>query len=90
MPFYNYVCSECGNEFQKLKKISEMDDPLKLPCPVCENLNTLSRIIGSPGFGEAVRLGLKKPGSEFRDLMTRIHKRTPGSNLDTSSTITKI
>lgn len=90
MPFYDYSC-ECGHKWQEFRKIATMLEPISNPCPSCSEVGKVTKnISGMPMFGDAVRLGLKKPGAEFKDLMTRIHERTPGSNLDRSSTITKI
>jgi hypothetical protein len=90
MPFYDYKC-ECGHEWQEFKKIANMLDPISLPCPSCNECGKVTKpFSGIPGFGDPTRLGLKKPDSGFKDLMQRIHERTPGSNLDKSSTITKL
>lgn len=34
MPIYEYTCTACGHEFDRLRSISRMDDAA--PCPVCE------------------------------------------------------
>ena len=46
MPIYEYVCNECGHEFDKLQKIS--DAPLE-DCPDCEK-PALKKKISAPGF----------------------------------------
>ena len=46
MPIYEYVCKECGHEFEALQKIS--DAPL-LACPACEK-DALKKKISAPGF----------------------------------------
>jgi len=46
MPIYEYVCSDCGHEFEKLQKMS--DAPLS-DCPDCE-LPSLKKKISAPGF----------------------------------------
>ena len=46
MPIYEYVCSDCGHELEKLQKIS--DAPLR-DCPDCEN-PALKKKISAPGF----------------------------------------
>ena len=46
MPIYEYVCSDCGHEFEKLQKIS--DAPLR-DCPDCET-PALKKKISAPGF----------------------------------------
>jgi len=46
MPIYEYVCSDCGHEFDKLQKMS--DAPLR-ECPACER-QSLKKKISAPGF----------------------------------------
>jgi len=46
MPIYEYVCSDCGHEFEKLQKMS--DAPLT-DCPACET-KSLKKKISAPGF----------------------------------------
>ena len=44
MPIYEYKCSNCGHQFEKIQKFS--DDPLK-KCPKCDK-NALNKLISSP------------------------------------------
>ena len=46
MPIYEYQCSDCEHQFDKLQKMS--DDPL-LVCPSCEK-ETLKKVVSSSGF----------------------------------------
>ena len=46
MPIYEYVCNQCGHEFDALQKFS--DEPLKT-CPACEK-NSLKKKISAAGF----------------------------------------
>jgi len=46
MPIYEYVCNQCGHQFDALQKLS--DEPLKT-CPVCEK-NSLKKKISAAGF----------------------------------------
>jgi putative FmdB family regulatory protein len=46
MPFYEYVCQECGHELEKLQKIS--DAPLT-DCPACQK-PALKKKISAAGF----------------------------------------
>ncbi len=46
MPIYEYECSDCGHEFEKLQKMS--DAPLR-DCPACES-PSLKKKISAPGF----------------------------------------
>ena len=33
MPVYEYLCGTCGNNFERLRSMSQMDEPA--PCPDC-------------------------------------------------------
>ncbi|MGD2170969.1 MAG: zinc ribbon domain-containing protein [Gammaproteobacteria bacterium] len=46
MPIYEYVCKDCGHEFDALQKLS--DEPLKT-CPACEK-DSLKKKISAAGF----------------------------------------
>lgn len=43
MPLYEYICSECSSEFEKLVRFSDpnIDSPL---CPKCGSRNTNKRL----------------------------------------------
>jgi putative FmdB family regulatory protein len=46
MPIYEYVCKQCGHEFETLQKVS--DEPLKT-CPACAR-ECLKKKISAAGF----------------------------------------
>lgn len=46
MPIYEYICRKCGNELEKLQKLSE---PPLTDCPACGE-ETLKRKISPAGF----------------------------------------
>ena len=46
MPIYEYICNECGHEFETLQKMS--DAPLS-DCPECKK-SALKKRISAPGF----------------------------------------
>ena len=46
MPIYEYKCSNCGHQFEKIQRFS--DQPLK-KCPNCDK-KTLNKLISSPSF----------------------------------------
>lgn len=82
MPIYDYQCQTCNKEFEKNVKIANMTDPQ--PCPECQG-ETLRVIRGAPSMGDPVRLGLIRPSDGFRDVLRRIHAKTPGSQLNHNS-----
>lgn len=42
MPLYEYICQECGQEFEKMVRFSEANN--MPPCPVCQSTDTNKRI----------------------------------------------
>ena len=46
MPIYEYKCSDCLHQFEKIQKFSEQS--IKT-CPVC-NKDTVSKLISAPSF----------------------------------------
>jgi len=46
MPIYEYQCTECGHELEKLQKIS---DPPLTECPACGK-STLQKRVSAAGF----------------------------------------
>jgi putative FmdB family regulatory protein len=82
MPTYDYRCKDCGNEFEVICKISEMDD--KKVCPECSCEDTERFIGGAPSIGDPIRLGLRKVPDGFKDVLKKIDK-TPGSRLKSTS-----
>lgn len=46
MPIYEYLCEQCGHQFEALQRITE--DPLQL-CPNCQQMS-LKRLVSAAGF----------------------------------------
>jgi putative FmdB family regulatory protein len=42
MPIYEYQCRDCGDEFEKMIRLSEADQ--KQICPTCRSQNTKKKI----------------------------------------------
>lgn len=45
MPFYDMRCKECGEEFNVMSKMSDMEQK-RIKCPKCGN-NELERVFGN-------------------------------------------
>jgi putative FmdB family regulatory protein len=52
MPIYEYQCNHCGEEFEKLVRLSEADT--KPECPTCHSNKTQKRMstFASHGFAK--------------------------------------
>ena len=75
MPTYNFRDKDTGIEFEKFMSISARELFLK------ENPNIESVINSAPMVVDPVRVGVRKRDSGFKEVLQKIHERTPGSDL---------
>ncbi len=75
MPFYEYQCSNCGNQLEELQKMS---DPPLTKCPKCGK-DTLKRLIGTGG-------GLIFKGSGFYLTDYKKKSKPAGGDITSSDT----
>jgi hypothetical protein len=75
MPTYNFRDKDTGIEFEKFMSISTRELFLK------ENPNIESVITSAPMVVDPVRVGVRKRDSGFKEVLQKIHERTPGSDL---------
>ena len=84
MPTYDYRCKSCELIFEKLTSISKGHDPQE--CPQCKSMDSERFYgVGAPSLGDPVRLGIRRPDGGFKEVLQRIHERTPGSVLKDNS-----
>lgn len=76
MPTYSFRNKETGEIFDQVMKISERDQYL-LDNPQLESI-----ITGAPMMMDPVRAGVRKTDNGFKEVLQKIHTRTPGSKLD--------
>jgi predicted nucleic acid-binding Zn ribbon protein len=79
MPTYVFRNKETGEQFEKIMKISELD--------TFRNENPqLETVIQSVAFGDPTKLtSSRKFDTGFKEVLQRIHEKTPGSELNKSS-----
>ena len=65
-------------------------EPESKPCPKCGKDGTVQQALCMLSVGDPVRLGIIRPGTQWKEQLQKIHARTAGSNLNTSSTVTPI
>ena len=76
MPVYNYTCTECGEQFSKLLKIDDRDEPVNAPCPECKTKHTVHRTVEAPSFIYNPS-GTLRTSDNFNDRLMEI-KKTKG------------
>lgn len=85
MPIYEYQCKACEHYFTEKHSMDDMYLPQGKPCPSCDRLQVQKILTGAPGIGDTVRMGLRKPDDGFKEVLQKIHEKTPGSRLKDSS-----
>jgi hypothetical protein len=79
MPTYVFRNKETGEQFEKIMKISELDTFRQ------ENPQ-LETVIQSVAFGDPTKMtSTRKFDTGFKEVLQRIHEKTPGSQLNKSS-----
>lgn len=79
MPTYVFRNKETGEQFEKIMKISELDQ-------FREANPQLETVIQAVAFGDPTKLSsTRKFDTGFKEVLQRIHEKTPGSQLDKSS-----
>jgi putative FmdB family regulatory protein len=86
MPMYEYQCGSCNVVFERQRTMSKMLEPETEPCPECSAETVKKVILTAPGLADPMRLGLRKPDSGFREVLHKIHEKTPGSRLNQTAT----
>lgn len=81
MPTYIFKNTETGEIFEKVLKMSELDD-YKTKHPTHQRHYDSDNI---PAMADPVRVGVRKPDSGFKEVLQKIHEKTPGSTLNRSS-----
>lgn len=65
-----------------------MYEPLDEACPSCNETGGIEKCLSSPATSFSA--DRKYTEGKWKDKLTQIHEKTPGSRLDQCSTITKI
>jgi putative FmdB family regulatory protein len=81
MPLYDYNCQKCDHTFTEKFMIADRKTPEEQPCPSCGE-NSVQLLIGTPGVGDSVRLGVRTVDNGFREVLSKIHESQPKSNLN--------
>ena len=75
MPTYTFRNKETGEQFEKFMGISARDTYLQ------ENPQLEPLITGAPMICDPVRVGVTKRDTGFKEVLQKIHERSPNSDL---------
>ena len=83
---YNYKCQNCGVNFEKVVKLADRLVAIESPCPECGEVGCIEQVLGMPMVVDIHKtMNAKRPDSQFREQMQKIHANTPGSTLNQSN-----
>lgn len=77
MPIYSMRNGDTQEEFEVVLKYSELADYLK------DNPNITQIFNKFPGFGDSVRLGIRKPDDGFRDVLRNVRHHHKKDSINT-------
>jgi putative FmdB family regulatory protein len=80
MPIYEYGCSNCGEVFERLLKMSEADIPTKEECPNCFYKETVEQLMSTFALGDPIRMGIKRPDAGWGDVLNKVKKAHPNGH----------
>jgi hypothetical protein len=76
MPVYEFKNLNTGKIVEHTMKISELDEFKK------NNPHLERHITSTPGLSDPVRMGLMKPATGFRELLSNIKQKNRGSTVN--------
>jgi hypothetical protein len=78
MPTYTFRNKKTNEVTELVMKMAELDS-------YREANPDLETIISAPWICDPVRVGARKPDTGFKEVLQKIHERTPGSTLNQGS-----
>lgn len=81
MPNYDYRCGACDHRFEEFRSIKDRKKPCKAPCPSCGEKAVEQFIASAPVLIDPVRLGVRRPDSGFKEVISKIKAAHPRSKM---------
>lgn len=69
MPMYEFIDNNTQEVFTKFMSVAAMEEYLE------QNKHIQIHFSSAPALGDSVRLGIRKPDQNFRDMLKHISKR---------------
>lgn len=82
MPIYEYSCSQCETNFERILRMSLMEEPLSNPCPECGATGTIHQQATAANFGDPIRMGIKRPDAGWNDVLSKVKAAHPRGHWD--------
>jgi putative FmdB family regulatory protein len=91
MPTYEYHCTNCNYTWEAQYKIVDRAKPEGEACPSCATLGYVEkRTFTAIPIGDPVRLGLRQPAGNVKEVLQKIQSRAPKSEIANYSNLTRL
>jgi putative FmdB family regulatory protein len=81
MPLYEYKCNACEHQWDDFYTVASRNKPTKKPCPKCGEKKVIKMDASSVQCIDSVRLGIRRPDNGFKEIISKIKKGNPRSDL---------
>ena len=82
MPYYDYICEKCGEDFEESLPIARRDEPTKKPCPISDCDGGVNMMFAKPFVGDPWHFAGKKIDDGFRDRLREIKSKHLHNTID--------
>ena len=83
MPYYDYICEKCGEDFEESLLIARREEPTKKPCPISDCDGKVKMLFSKAYIGDPWHFTGKKPDDAFKDKLKEIKSKHLHSTIDT-------
>ena len=73
MPWYDYKCYACDNEFTEVHRIDDRKIPVKKKCPKCGK-KKVKQLLGLIAMVDSVNLGRTRPDNSYSEVISKINE----------------
>ena len=82
MPYYEFECEQCSHAFEEFQTIANIDVPVEQPCPSCETIGEIQRLISGAEICDPISLGVRKVPKGYNEVVKNIQKNHPGNTIE--------
>ena len=82
MPYYDYVCEKCSEDFEESLPIARRDEPTKKSCPITDCDGGVKMMFAKPFVGDPWHHARKKVDDGFKDRLREIKSKHLHSTID--------
>ena len=82
MPYYDYICEKCGEDFEESLPIARRDEPTKKSRPISDCGGEIKMMVARPFVGDPWHHAGKKVDDGFKDRLREIKSKHLHNTID--------